>query len=292
MYVRELFRHLRKHYKLSNNECVLYYEIYCLYFYGGKESCYASNEYFTEELGLSDGTIKRILRHLQEIGLLKVHYDQERGFITRRHLFPLHDSLLLEKAKEIKEEREEKINGDHNGDHNADQSDRRDADHFEPLIIDNIYNNIYKDKGGSFISLTADVSNIKDEKFSKSNKPSFAEDPQPKWNSIATTYHLPAINNLTTTRIRHLKARIKEAGGEAEFWAAVEGSLAASPFLRGENNRGWRANFDFFMQQSSFQKVLDGVYRQERSEPMTEQEKSLKELDAYLASLRLAKTKK
>lgn len=285
MYVRELFRHLRKHYNLSNNECVLYYEIYCLYFYGGKETCYASNEYFTEELGLSDGTIKRTLRHLQEVGLLKVHYDQERGFITRRHLFPLHDSVLLEKAKEIKEEREEKIHGDHNGDHNADQSDRRDADHFEPLIIDN-YNNIYKDKGGSFISHSADVSN---------KQSVFKEDPKPKWNDLASRYHLPSINNLTTTRIRHLKARIKEAGGEAEFWAAVEGSLAASPFLKGENNRGWRANFDFFMQQSSFQKVLEGAYRQEggprQNSELTEQEKSLKALDDYIAKLKAMKNR-
>ena len=42
----------------------------------------------------------------------------------------------------------------------------------------------------------------------------------------------------------------------------MDNELAQSAFLRGDGGgRAWQANFDFFLQPSSWQKVVEGVYR-------------------------------
>lgn len=286
----ELRKLLLKTFKLTANEFVLYVTIREIYFYWGAEhGCYASNELLAEETNTSTGTIKRSLKVLQEKNLIQVCYAKDKGFLTKRNIYPLEDDLLRIKAEGILTERKslQDSRNEVHADHNAVQDDLRDADQVDHIININLNNNrlISPDQSAyALISHSADGSN---------KQSVFKEDPKPKWNDIASRYKLPTITSLTTTRIRHLKARIKEAGGESEFWAAVERSLAASPFLRGENNRGWRANFDFFMQQSSFQKVLEGAYRQEgiprQNSELTEQEKSLKALDDYIAKLKAEK---
>lgn len=37
-------------------------------------------------------------------------------------------------------------------------------------------------------------------------------------------------------------------------------ALETSPFLRGENDRGWKADFDFLLQPKSFTKLIEGTY--------------------------------
>lgn len=39
-------------------------------------------------------------------------------------------------------------------------------------------------------------------------------------------------------------------------------AIECTPFCRGENDRGWRANFDFLLQPSSFTKLIEGTYGQ------------------------------
>jgi hypothetical protein len=41
-----------------------------------------------------------------------------------------------------------------------------------------------------------------------------------------------------------------------EAIAAVE----RSPFCRGENDRGWKADFDFLLQPKSFNRLIEGFY--------------------------------
>ena len=41
----------------------------------------------------------------------------------------------------------------------------------------------------------------------------------------------------------------------------MEVALAESSFLRGDNDKGWQADFDFFVQKSSWQKILEGKYK-------------------------------
>ena len=39
---------------------------------------------------------------------------------------------------------------------------------------------------------------------------------------------------------------------------------ARAPFLCGENDRGWRANIDFFLQAKSSTKLMEGAYDDKR----------------------------
>ncbi len=85
------------------------------------------------------------------------------------------------------------------------------------------------------------------------------------WNDFAEQNGLSTVRNLTQPRKRKLQLRLKECGG-VEFWlSGVLARIKASPFLLGENDRGWKANFDFLMQESSFTKLLEGSYDKSKS---------------------------
>lgn len=79
------------------------------------------------------------------------------------------------------------------------------------------------------------------------------------YNEVAEKFLLPRCQNLTEARKKHLRLRLKEAGGIAGWKIACE-MLARSPFLRGENERGWKASFDFMLQAKSFTKIMEGAY--------------------------------
>jgi len=79
------------------------------------------------------------------------------------------------------------------------------------------------------------------------------------YNALAHEIGLPQAATLTPGRRQTLKARLKEHGG-LEGWRRALDNLKASPFLCGQNDRGWRANLDFMLQASSFAKLIDGTH--------------------------------
>lgn len=78
------------------------------------------------------------------------------------------------------------------------------------------------------------------------------------WNEKSKLKEITAI---TEKRKGHLNARIKEHGIDAIY--KVVDNIANSSFLRGENNRGWMANFDWVFRPNNFVKVLEGNYLDE-----------------------------
>lgn len=84
------------------------------------------------------------------------------------------------------------------------------------------------------------------------------------WNSMAKESNLPIVQRLTKTRSAKLKTRLIECGG-IEGWETACEKVKGSAFLTGKNDRGWRADFDFMLQQKSFTKLMEGGY--DRSEP-------------------------
>lgn len=88
----------------------------------------------------------------------------------------------------------------------------------------------------------------------------------PPLNAVFERFGLPKVQKLTDDRRRKLKLRCEEIGGYGEFIGQVEAALANSSFLRGDNRQGWRAGIDFFLQQSSWQKVLEGVYNDKKTQ--------------------------
>lgn len=68
---------------------------------------------------------------------------------------------------------------------------------------------------------------------------------------------------LNPTRSAHIKHRLKEAGG-IDGWRAAMDRAEQSEFLTGGSRNGWLPNIDFFLQQSSFQKLIEGGYDRAR----------------------------
>ena len=65
--------------------------------------------------------------------------------------------------------------------------------------------------------------------------------------------------SVTATRKKHLAARWRDPGWRENWQQALE--LAASmPFFRGDNDRGWRITFDFFIRPDSVAKIIEGNY--------------------------------
>jgi len=78
------------------------------------------------------------------------------------------------------------------------------------------------------------------------------------WNAMADRTGLPAVRKLTSERRRKLQLRIRQNTID-EFTEAIS-AIEGSPFLRGENNRGWRADFDFLLSPTKFTKLTEGTY--------------------------------
>lgn len=69
---------------------------------------------------------------------------------------------------------------------------------------------------------------------------------------------LKSITVMTEKRKGHVNARYKEHGLEA-IYKAID-NVSKSSFLRGQNNRGWIATFDWVFLPNNFVKVLEGNY--------------------------------
>lgn len=66
------------------------------------------------------------------------------------------------------------------------------------------------------------------------------------------------LGDATTTRYKQLKARIKSYGLDGVMSAIKK--IKTSPFLQGDNTRGWVISFDWFIKPNNFPKVLEGNY--------------------------------
>jgi hypothetical protein len=70
---------------------------------------------------------------------------------------------------------------------------------------------------------------------------------------------LPVCKTLTQKRQQALKAR-QQGGYEKSDFELLFCKAQASSFLRGENYRGWKADFDWLINEQNMKKVLDGLY--------------------------------
>jgi hypothetical protein len=78
------------------------------------------------------------------------------------------------------------------------------------------------------------------------------------WHERMVPLGFPRIAKMTGDRERKLRARLKDS--TLEEWLRAFAALERSSFCRGENDRGWRADFDFLLQPKSFTKLLEGAY--------------------------------
>ena len=79
------------------------------------------------------------------------------------------------------------------------------------------------------------------------------------WNDLAERIGHPKVQRLSKARRKSLGKRLAECGG-LEGWRVALSKVEASAFLRGDNDRGWRADFDFMLQAKSFTRLMEGSY--------------------------------
>jgi len=60
-------------------------------------------------------------------------------------------------------------------------------------------------------------------------------------------------------RLSTIRARLKERP-DLEEWTGIFQRVISSPFLRGENDKGWRAGFDWVLNPSNLAKIIEGAY--------------------------------
>ena len=100
-----------------------------------------------------------------------------------------------------------------------------------------------------------------------------------EWNSFAKQNDLAQVQKLTDTRKRHLKARLKDCGNLQDTIHILH-QTATSAFLMGQNKRGWKMDFDFFVTESRFTKIAEGAYDRAASQPQQSSTNYMAELAA------------
>lgn len=93
------------------------------------------------------------------------------------------------------------------------------------------------------------------------------------WNALAKKYEMSLIKDLNESRLKKFKQRYEQSDAKTiqEFFDLIKTAVRDSLFLQGKQqvrdgedwvfvDREWRADFDFFMQQKSFTKAIEGAY--------------------------------
>jgi len=76
------------------------------------------------------------------------------------------------------------------------------------------------------------------------------------WNAAVEHAGLPRVTRLSAARRRHVVARLKDEP-DLSVWSRAFALIAADPFCRGTNDRGWRANFDYALRPEKCGRWLD-----------------------------------
>lgn len=77
------------------------------------------------------------------------------------------------------------------------------------------------------------------------------------WNDTPDV--LPVVTPMGDGRKKKLRARVMNSAWCSQ-WRPALAKVAASDFCRGQNDRGWRASFDWFIKPETAQKLIEGQY--------------------------------
>ena len=89
------------------------------------------------------------------------------------------------------------------------------------------------------------------------------------WNDAAASIGLPQMADITAKRQSAIRARVKDFptygfDDPRAGFAALLAKIRGSPFLTGQTQAGFRANFDFATKSNSFHKIMEGSYEAAR----------------------------
>ena len=218
---------------LGWNEKLLLVEVDSLNIDG--QGCYASNDYLAKFLGVSKERLRKIIYRLVKDGYLtsKLIYKPGTNEVEKRLLWP--STLWAEKTKPSGQE----------------QPDPPGENDQTPLGEND------QTLGSKMTTRDTRLRNkVKDTNIENKREKTTPSEIVKMYHSICSS--LPKIVKLTDGRKTAIKARMEEYGVdqiEKTFRMAE-----ASDFLKGVNDREWKADFDWLMKSGNMAKVLEGNY--------------------------------
>lgn len=118
--------------------------------------------------------------------------------------------------------------------------------------------------GSSLISSSSpDLQEEESEGKPEKPPPLTPEDLVEGWNEVCAPAGLPKVEMLSATRRQKALCRLRDHPDDA-FWNVAMARVRASPFLTGKNERKWKANFDWLIDNdTNAVKVYEGRYAKE-----------------------------
>lgn len=108
------------------------------------------------------------------------------------------------------------------------------------------------------LKLDAVARKIKIAEYIREKKPAFYEPYKDLWNASAPANGLAKILKLSESRMKQFKTRLKDPDFD---FIAVMMAIKKSQFLRGDNPRGWRVNWEYiFKNDTNYLKILEGTF--------------------------------
>lgn len=130
------------------------------------------------------------------------------------------------------------------------------------LLSKNATVSFFPSRQGGEVDIGVEI--IKSERSRKKEKgPSLDSDIIEYWNGMNT---LPKVRSLSSTRKKKISARSKmEFLRTLDDWKRLIDTVASSKFLTGENDRNWRADFDWVLNENNAVKIYEGKYTNQQN---------------------------
>ncbi|MCL2406284.1 MAG: replication initiator protein A, partial [Defluviitaleaceae bacterium] len=253
----------------------------------GEVYIYFKREEMEQQLGVSERTVTKVMQELKDLSLVE---EKKQGLNKPNKIYLLSPVIgdgenpdpYVEPAPDYNPDSEDEYT-DYNHDHEITTPMETQHLHCQPL-------NICTSEPANFTAhkpqnLSPNYSNYNYNKSSYnelSNTTATAasgrgggEIPYPQilegYNQLCETTNLRPIRSITGKRKTHTVARFKEYGLSGFFNAFDK--VAASIFLCGGGDRGWKADFDWLISPANMQKVLEGKYDNDQCNIPTPQQR-------------------
>ena len=220
--------------------------------------CHRNEDFMASILDFDDGVVERILEAMERVGMISVGH----GAIT-----------VCNFGKR-------QFDGD--ADPTAAERQRRKRERERDRAVSNA--DVTRDSRPPETETETETETEEEKKGEPPSMPGEITEAMEAWNQLASDLSLPTITKFSANRRSKLAARLRDCGG-IDGWRSALAKIRGSPFCRGDNDRGWKADFDFLLQESSFIKLMEGRYddRGKTSKQKSSRSKNFAILDAIVA---------
>lgn len=158
-----------------------------------------------------------------------------------------------------------------------------------PVTVDSVTSengNAHVTPSEAYTEARSESGSEEEQRIERASPPLFsARSLMEQWNAL-TSAPIPQCKGLSEKRKTAALARLRDLPSRDE-WVSVIARIQASPFCRGENERGWVASFDWLIQRDTALKVSEGKYDYRPSVVSTKSSRTIAaglSLDAKLAA--------